>query len=84
MVDLTLSTTVHSVTPVVGGTGKTLHLFISGQNVVPVAATDDVSVQALKKQLGAAIGTATVVGGVVNIKLSAAAEGRCHLARAVD
>jgi hypothetical protein len=56
-----------TVTPVIGPTAnnKSFELFQSANEVVPLAASDKTSVEALQKHLGASIGTASVVAGVL-------------------
>jgi hypothetical protein len=78
MADIKLST---DVKPAIGATAnnKSYELFQSGTEVVPLASGDHTSVAALTKQVGTSIGSATVVGGVLQLSLSKAAEGRCSL-----
>lgn len=78
MAEFKLPTNVH---PVIGASAenKSFELFRSGNNVVPLTGSDKSSIEALHKQLGAPVGTATVVGGVLRVSLTKAAEGRCTL-----
>src|ERR1039457_3407899 len=70
-----------NVTHVIGPSAdnKEYELFLTPGAVVPLAAADKGSVEALGKQLGASIGRATVTGGVLHVSLSRAAESRCSL-----
>ena len=78
MAEFTLPATVK---PVIGpsANSKTYELFQNGTSVVPLASGDQTSVETLAKQVGASIGSATVAGGVLQINLTKAAEGRCSL-----
>jgi len=81
MAEFTLPPTVK---PVIGpsANNKSFELFKTAGAVVPLAASDQASVAVLQKQLGASIGTATVVAGVLQVSLSKASESRCSLSRA--